>query len=156
MDKDVQDKLNASILTNAKLAKAVGVLMEYHLSSKEKEMLSKRIDASRDLKELEDTMGLIQRELQRGYADPNTGEKWSPMFVEDIKGYLETGFPFNPMVKLAENFRPIKDFMLLQEVYIKLEDVPAKLLMKSELDEKRTECGKAITEFEQLLSELGG
>ncbi len=156
MDKDVQDKLNASILTNAKLAKAVGILMSYHLSSKEKEMLSKRIDASKDLKELEDTMGLIQRELQRGYADPNTGEKWSPMFVNDIKGYLESGFPFNPMIKLSENFRPIKDFLLLQEVYIKLEDAPAKQLMKSDLDEKRAECSKAIVDFEQLLSELGG
>lgn len=156
MDKNVQDKLNASILTNAKLAKAVGVLMSYHLSSKEKEMLSKRIDASKDLKELEDTMGLIQHELQRGYADPNTGEKWSPMFVEDIKGYMESGFPFNPMLKLSENFRPIKDFLLLQEVYIKLEDASAKQLMKSDLDEKREECSKAIVEFEQLLSELGG
>lgn len=46
--------------------------------------------------------------------------------------------------------------MLLQEVYIKLEDTAAKELMKSELEEKRVECSKIIMDFEQLLSELGG
>lgn len=155
MDKEVQDTINGSILANAKLARAVEILVGCHMSTKEKEVLSKRIDACANLKELDDTMRLIQRELHSGYADPTTGERWSPVFVEQIRTYFEEGFPFNPMKKLAENFVPIKEFMVLQEVYIKVDDPAAKELMKKDLDEKRATCMQSMADFEKLLAQLG-
>lgn len=152
---EVKTALAGSILTNAKLAKAVEVLMGYHLTTKEKESISKRIDACQDLEELDGTINLVQRELQSGFVDTTTGEKWSPKFVDDIRKYFEEGFPFNPINKLAEAFEPIKDFLVAQEIFIKMGESPTKELMQNELNEKRSECQEAIKTFEQLLLELG-
>lgn len=152
---EVKAMLANSILTNAKLAKAVEVMMGYHLTTKEKESLTKRIDACGDLQDLDGTMTLVQKELQSGFVDTTTGEKWSPKFVEDIRRYFEEGFPFNPILKLAEAFGPIKEFLVTQEVFIKMGESPHKDLMQNELDEKREECQEAIKVFEQLLLEMG-
>ena len=100
-------------------------------------------------------MNLINKELHKGFADPETAEKWSPQFVEDIKRYYEEGFPFNPLAKLSTVFSPIKEFIILQEVFIKMEDGPRKELMLKELEEQRELCNKSIKEFEELLSEMG-
>lgn len=155
-DQTVKAALSDSLLTNAKLAKAVEVLMQYNLNTQEKVSMSKRIDACGDIKELEGTMNLIQKELHKGFIDTETGERWSPGFVLDIRKYYEQGFPFNPMEKLSELFRSIKEFIILQEVFMKLEEGERKDLMKSDMEDKRTSCNTTIKEFETLLAELKG
>lgn len=70
---EIRDVLNSSMLANAKLANAVEVMMKYHLTTKEKESIGKRIDICKSLEDLGITMKLIDKELQRGFMDEATG-----------------------------------------------------------------------------------
>ncbi len=153
---EVKDALAASLLTNAKLAKAIEVMMGYHLTVNEKESIAKRLDICKNLDELDITVKLINSELQRGFIDENTGEKWSPRFVEDIKRYYEEGFPFNPFKKLSDLFEKIKNFVILQEVVLKMkDDDKQKEVLKQDLDDRRKDCVSAIKETEEVLKDLG-
>lgn len=153
---EIKDVLSSSLLANAKLAKAVEVMMSYHLTVKEKESIAKRIDICKNLEDLEITMKLVSNELQRGFVDETTGEKWSPQFVNDIRQYYESGFPFNPIKKVEELFATIKEFTVLQEVVLKLaDDDDKKEPLKADLDERRKACVSAIHEIEELLKGLG-
>lgn len=130
--------------------------MGYNLNTQEKMSMSKRIDACRDMEELEGTMTLLTKELQRGFADPETGERWSPGFVEDIKRYYQQGFSFNPLERFPELFKSIKEFLILQEVFLRMEDGERKDLMKKDMDDQRVICNEDIKTFESLLEELKG
>lgn len=152
---DIKAVLNSSLLANAKLAKAVEILMQYHLTLGEKNSIAKRIDACKTFEDLDITMTLVGKELQRSYIDENTQEKWSPQFVDDIKGYYESGFPFNPLNKISEVFKTVKDFIVLQELVLNTKDEEKRETMKKELDNKRTDCASAVQEINNLLSEMG-
>mgnify|MGYP000981645332 FL=1 len=153
---EIRDILNSSLLANAKLAKAVEVMVNCHMTTKEKESITKRIDMCKNLDDLDITMKLINNGLQKGFVDEETGEKWSPQFVEDIRQYYESGFPFNPINKIGELFNVIKEFMVLQEIVIKLpDDDEKKNDLKSDLDDRRKLCVSAIRELEELLKGLG-
>lgn len=153
---EIREVLNSSLLANAKLAKAVEVMMNYHLTASEKESIAKRIDICKNLDDLEITMKLIGNELQKGFMDEGTGERWSPQFVNDIKQYYENGFPFNPIKKVSELFSSIKEFTVLQEIVLKLKDDDEKKeSLKTDLNERRNACVSAIRELEELLKDLG-
>jgi hypothetical protein len=152
---EIKETLNKSLLTNAKLAKAMEIFVGYHLTAREKESISKRIDACKDLEELEVTITLVNQELQKGFLDTNTGERWSPSFVNDIKSYYENGFPFNPIAKLNEGLAAIKELIVLQEILIKIEDQEKVEEAKLVMDEKRMACKQALQEMEDLLIEMG-
>jgi Trp operon repressor len=153
---EIRDVLNSSMLANAKLARAVEIMMSYHLTAKEKESIAKRIDICKNLEDLEITMKVIGNELQRGFIDESTGERWSPKFVEDIKQYYESGFPFNPIKKVGEIFSSIKEFIVLQEIVLKLEENDEKKdSLNKDLDEKRKSCVSDIKQLEELLNDLG-
>lgn len=151
---EMRATVSASLLTNAKLAQALGVMMDYHLSTQEKVSVSKRIDACKNMEELNGTMVLLDLELKKGYMDPQTGDRWSPIFVNDIKRYYENGFPFNPLEEISSLMKNVKDYIVFSDMTKKLEDGPAKELMVKELDEKRLSCGDSLQKLDTIFSEL--
>lgn len=152
---EIKETLSKSLLTNAKLAKAMEIFVGYHLTAREKESISKRIDACKDLEELDITITLVNNELHKGFLDTNTGERWSPSFVNDIKAYYETGFPFNPIAKLKEGFAAVKELIVLQEILIKMEDQDGVEEAKLAMDERRMACKQALQEMEDILIGMG-
>ena len=148
--------MTSALLTNAKLARALSVFMSYHLSTKEKVSISKRIDSCHDVDELNGTMNLLDSELKKGYMDPQTGDKWSPVFVNDIKQYYEQGFPFNPLEEISSLFQPIKDYIILQEMALKMTENNNKELILKQLGEERVICNDSIKKLDELLLELRG
>ena len=153
---EIKDVLNSSLLANAKLAKAVELMANYHMTTREKESFTRRIDMCKNLDDLDITMKLINGELGGGFVDESTGERWSPQFVNDIRQYYENGFPFNPINKVKELFLFIKEFLVLQEIVLKLEgDDEKKEVLKEDLSDRRKDCVSAIKELEDLLKDLG-
>lgn len=153
---DMRTAVSSSLLTNAKLARALGVMMDYHLSTQEKVDVSKRIDVCRDLEELNGTMTLLDSELKRGYMDPQTGDRWSPIFVNDIKQYYENGFPFNPLEEVSSLVKVLKEYIVFNDMVNKLEEGKNKELMQEELQEKKITCSETLQKLDSLFAELRG
>lgn len=150
----MRSAISGSLLTNAKLARALGVMMDYHLSTQEKVDVSKRIDACRTMEELSGTMNLLDSELKKGYMDPQTGDKWSPIFVRDIKKYYENGFPFNPVEELFSLIGVIKDYVIFNDMHAKLKEGETKEAMVEELRLKKEAFNESLKKMDDLFLEL--
>ncbi len=153
---ELKEAMAESMFTNAKLAKAVEVMMSYHMTTKEKESVSISIHSCKNTEELGMTMEHVYKELHNGFADASNGEKWSPLYVKEISRYYEDKFPFNPLLKMGELLSTIKQFIMWQEIQLKMDPEKRKELDQNDLDEKKVACHAAIREVEELVEGLGG
>ena len=106
-----EELLSESLLTNAKLAKAMELLVEFNLTTNEKIDITKKIDCSNSLDELAGTIKLLRKDLSKSFIDEATGEKWSPEFISEIMAHYETGLGFNPLEKIKENVKMLENFV---------------------------------------------
>lgn len=131
--------LKEAAFTNMKMAKALEVLVTYHMTSTEKEDMAKRIDACSTMQELEGTITLINKELEKGYHDTSTGERWSMGFIDQISRYYEQGFEFNPMQMVMEKINPVVEHIRNMESIssaIESDEIKEKMLtLKSSSDD---------------------
>jgi hypothetical protein len=141
MEKYKEEKINELLkeaaFTNMKMAKALELVIKYHMTSTEKEDMAKRIDACSNMSELEGTITLINKELERGYYDENTNEKWSIGFVDQISRYYEQGFDFNPLEMIAGSINPVIDHIRnMEQIISENGEIRDKGMIMKELSDK--------------------
>ncbi|MCB9093416.1 MAG: hypothetical protein H6620_12755 [Halobacteriovoraceae bacterium] len=150
--------LNENLFLSAQLSKALEVLLEFNLTTNEKVDIVKRINCSATPSELDDTMRLIKKELSKSYMDPESGEKWSVGFIEEILKHHSGKLGFDPISQIRESFDAIgllKDYQFdaLSQEEIDKEKLIQQVKIFKEMQKELNSNFEAINEVFEKISE---